>query len=76
MKPSSVVPDEHKIIMDAPRLDEGTLGNGDNLLHARGKPGGEDFGYNLGESMFGANRAKIGDLEKRPDCKIFLRGSC
>jgi hypothetical protein len=59
VKPSSIVPYEHKIITDAYRLDEGTLGNGDNLFHARGKPGGEDFGYNLSESINEPNRAKI-----------------
>jgi hypothetical protein len=48
--------------MDAPKLDEGTLGNRYNLLHARGEPGGENFGYNLSESMNEANREGIRDV--------------
>jgi hypothetical protein len=59
VKPSSIVPDKHKIIMDAPRLDEGTLSNRDNLLHARGESEGENFGYNLGESILFGNKDDV-----------------
>jgi hypothetical protein len=51
VEPSRIVADKHEVVVYAPRLNECTLGVGDNVVHVRGQASGEDFGHNLSEPM-------------------------
>jgi hypothetical protein len=47
MKTSINIPDIHEVVVDATRLDEGTLAAGDDIIHLRAQTKDHSLGDNL-----------------------------
>jgi hypothetical protein len=62
VEPLSKILHIHEIIMDAPFLDEGTLGIGDNIIHEWSKADGNQLGNDFGDSVDQAYGPIVGDF--------------
>lgn len=59
MQSARQIPNVKKVVMDAPRLDEGALGPRDEQVHKGREPRGHHLGHNFGDRVDEANRSKI-----------------
>lgn len=55
LEPTCKVPNVHEVLMDAPLLDESTLGVGNRAVHEQPETNGRHLGYDLHNGMTEAN---------------------
>lgn len=55
LEPTCKVPNVHEVVMDAPLLDESTLGVGNKVVHEQPEKNGRPLGYDLYNGMTEAN---------------------